>query len=425
MVDPNAAPTPPPNAPPTTAPGPAPSPVTGIAPTPAPTPTLRPNPAPGPVTGIAPTGPVVSPGSPTPSVPLGPPPSLPAPKPTSQLVAVPTDLTGQTSAAACAELKAMGLPCAVQYVAQLATTSKPDVVAATKPNSGSVAKGTSVELDVDELAVPRPAGATDPGTYCAQADAAGFACSTQDLGPGSPTNTVVSVNPTGGTLEPPGHAVVASYHSSSPPPPPVVVPDCSGMAPSACSMPAGLTAVTSSQTTASGVACNAVYSQTPAKGTAVPPGSTVTLIVDPYCAAPLYELHRTGTDIWYLTTSGTQPAGTPASAWTRQSYAAYAYPIQNGSCAKAGTVPLYEWRYPPGGAAGKYHHYYFTDLSTWHDAGWVAQGPITCVFNSAAPGSIAAYAHYINRPLVPGDWSWELQPNPAEPSPVWYQLQHP
>lgn len=428
VVDPNATPAPPTSAPPSGAsgsssPGPAPTPVAS------PNSTPGPNPTPIPVTGVAPTAPL-PPSAPTPTpssgpVPAAPPPSAPASPPTSALVPVPTDLAGQTEAAACAELQTSGLACHVVYLAQASKTSQPDVVAGSKPSGGSVAKGTTIELDVDEVAVPKPASPVDPGTYCAQADAAGFSCSTRNLGQGSPTNTVVNVNPPAGTLEPPGHAVVAGYYSTSPPPPPVQVPSCAGAAPSACPMPAGLTAVTADQTTPTAVACNTVWNESPVAGTTVPQGTTVTLYVDPYCAAPLYELHHNGTNIWYLTTTDTQPSNSPASAWTHQSYAAYAYPIQGGSCPKAGTVPLYKWQYPPGGAAGNYDHYYFTDLATWHDPGWGAQGPIACVFNSAASGSIPVYAHYINQPLVPGDWSWELQANPAEPSPVWYQVQHP
>ncbi|MBO0729550.1 MAG: PASTA domain-containing protein, partial [Acidimicrobiaceae bacterium] len=198
---------------------------------------------------------------------------------------VPGGLVGLNDQSACTKLQTYGLQCAVSYVAQ-GTATQPDIVASTTPAPGtSVAKGSTVTLTVDETQVPAVSG-QDPSTYCQQADALGFACSPQDVGPGTPTGVVLSTSVTG--YQRPGTPVAAQYHGAN-------WENCVGLLVSQCPNGADYT-VAGNPVTDPSVACDVIDGESGS-------GTTLTVNYNSYCAQEFGEWHRTDTvtsaSIWY------------------------------------------------------------------------------------------------------------------------------
>jgi beta-lactam-binding protein with PASTA domain len=293
--------------------------------------------------------------------------------------------------------------------------------------SQSVAAGTTVSAGTavsvafySSLPVPPPGPQQPPADYCQKLNLLGPACSPKDLGQG-PTGTttgiVIATQPAAGTAVTPGTAVAAEFYSSAAPAT-VTVPNCVGMNYQSCPATAGITWPGNPQSTASAaVNCGIVSQQQPAAGTVVTVGTAVSVTYEPYCAQPFYEYNRPGTQIYYLSLSGTPPTG-----FNQLPVGGDAYPLSGGGCAKAGTEPVYGFQYNPGQPnAGPFPHHYFTTDGSWNHPGWTPEGPAACVFGGAVPGAEAVYAHYINSPDVPGNYVWS--PSGGD-SIVWYQPVH-
>jgi hypothetical protein len=117
--------------------------------------------------------------------------------------------------------------------------------------------------------------------------------------------------------------------------------------------------------TAAAVACNVVYAQSPAVGTAVAPGSAVAAYFDPNCGEPLYEWAFCGARYHYLAVGQNTPA--PGS-WPQTTTACgvnnvgdtyqFTLATQNGTnqlgtvypvgTSKPGTRPVYQFQYTNG-----------------------------------------------------------------------------
>ena len=222
---------------------------------------------------------------PTPVQPTHPPSSVSS-SPGDQ-VTVP-DVTGQTGARAVSVLRGAGLAATTATTSSCTTAGNGTVLSQNPAGGATVRKGTSVALSVCSASVSPPAPVTVPvvvglsernaevslhAVGLTAAIATTSDCTTADDG------KVLTQNPAGGATARKGTSVAISVCS---PPPPVTVPSVVGLAQQSATavlQSAGLPVRDASAIVCGTVPVGSVVTQDPSAGTAVSPGSPVTISV--------------------------------------------------------------------------------------------------------------------------------------------------
>jgi beta-lactam-binding protein with PASTA domain len=262
-------------------------------------------------------------------------------------VSVPSVL-GQPQDLACTAIRAANLTCRPVASGTAATAGDVGKVAGENPPADTpVRTGTTVTITYpDKVAVP-PLNGLPIDDACQALVPAGFTCDKQDLGPGSPTGTVLGQNPTAGQPAAPGSKVTITYHGS---PPVVSVPPLTGMSPDAAC----------NALTTAGLRCdprdteqtqetNVVHGQSPPAGSPVAPGSAVTYTYQSQAPTGIQRYKAPGTPPNYLTISGPVPGG-----WSTQSSPGKAY---TPGTPNLGLAHVYQYYCPPGaGTAGNSYY---------------------------------------------------------------------
>jgi hypothetical protein len=295
-----------------------------------------------------------------------------APPTTAQpQVKVPTDLVGQSIQAACADLSKLQLVCNETNQGEAPDGQQPDVVTKVPDAGQTVPTKTKVEIAYYGTAyattVPQP-GSDTYDAYCTAVDQAGLTCAPDDLGVppnGGALYSLGTITPAPGSAEAPGTAVAIDYYGLVP------APNCGGdpadAAGTSCTdgpYSSDISFVTAPSSTASDVACNTVWTQSPAASTAMTPGSALTVYYDSNCSTPIYEWAICGARYHFIsvTNNSPPPGTTETSAGCTASNMGDWYPFtlatQGGSnqlgvvypagTQKAGTRPVYQFTYAEG-----------------------------------------------------------------------------
>lgn len=204
---------------------------------------------------------------------------------------------------------------------------------------------------------PRPG--TVPGVVnrdvagaCAAVEAAGFVCARQPTGRyATPANMVLSQEPAGGAAAARGSAVTLTFHESAG----VVVPTAGATGATACGpiQDAGLTCNLTARASSAPVRPNGVWSQNPAPGTRVGPGSTVNVVHDDRRTGTLWQLDNPSDYQLELTTDGARADQLASQGW-RRTELGHLFLEQ-----APGTVPIHCWE--PNETSGNQSHIYYAD----------------------------------------------------------------